>query len=146
MSHTAIDWSRYNFTPAEFRCRGVGCCDGLIILHPGFLDLLQIVRGEMGVAMHVLSGCRCRRHNEKPAALGGAGGHPRSLHVCDAPMHRGQEGTLGVDVAAVDGAYRGRLFSIFWKHGFSVGWNAARSFLHGDMRVWLGLPQTSFDY
>ena len=148
MSRTVdLDWTRYpSFTPGEFRCRGIGCCSGLIIVHPGFLERLQLARNEFGKSMHVLSGCRCKVHNEKPAALGGAGGHPRSLHVCDAPMHPGQEGTIAVDIAAVDGTYRGELFTLLWKHGFSVGWNAKRSFLHGDMRVWLGMKQTSFDY
>ena len=146
MSRTEIDWSRYNFTPSEFRCRGIGCCGGLIRIHPGFLDRLQLLRNELGLPMHVLSGCRCAVHNARPARLGGAGGHARSLHVADHPMHAGQEGTLGVDIAAVDGYYRGRLFSIAWQHGWSVGWNAARSFLHLDMRQWVGLAQTSFDY
>lgn len=126
-----------NFYEDEFRCR---CSCGKLRIHPGFMDELQIVRTELALPMHPTSGCRCAWYNDQ------IGGHPRSLHVCDVPMHSGQLGTLGADFAAVDGAYRGKLFSILWRRGFSIGWNAKRGFLHADIRIWIGLPQTSFDY
>lgn len=126
-----------NFYEDEFRCR-CGC--GQLRLHPGFMGELQLVRVELALPMHPTSGCRCAAYNADIK------GHERSLHVCDQPMHPGQLGTLGADFAAVDGAYRGKLFSIAWRRGFSIGWNAKRGFLHLDRRDFIGLPQASFDY
>lgn len=126
-----------HFFADELRCR-CGC--GRLVLHPGFLDKLQAVRHELALPMHPTSGCRCDAYNRA------IGGHERSLHVCDKPMHPGQQGTLGGDFAAVDGAYRQKLFAIATKHGLSIGWNAKRGFLHIDWRGAVGLPQTSFDY
>lgn len=129
------DWSRWpDFRPAELRCRGTG----LLLLHPGFLDALQALRLELDRPMAITSGCRSAAHNRA------VGGHPRSLHICDAPQHPGQLGCLAVDVAARDGAFRGRLFAAAWTRGWSVGWG--RGFLHLDRRDRVGLPQTSFDY
>lgn len=126
-----------NFVESDFRCR-CGC--GLLILHPGFIESLQAVRTQFGRAMVVTSGCRCAAHNAR------VGGHPKSLHVCDKPQHAEQHGTLAVDIATPEGFYRGALFKIAWEHGFSVGWNAKRGFLHLDRRDLIGLPHTSFDY
>lgn len=132
-----------NFYEDEMRCK-CGC--GLLIVHPGFMQWLQTVRGELGAPMQVTSGCRCKEYNDRPADEGGVGGHPKSLHVCDFAQHPGQLGTLAADIVAADGAYRGSLFSVAWRVGFSIGWNAKRGFLHLDRRDMVGLPQTSFDY
>jgi hypothetical protein len=113
---------------------------GLAKFHPGFLDSLEALRVDLRQPMKLTSACRCSEHNEA------VGGHPKSLHVGDVAMHPGQEGTLGVDVEAADGNYRGELFTKAWKHGFSIGWNAKRKFLHLDRRDLVGLPQQSFDY
>jgi hypothetical protein len=130
-----------NFHDYEFWCK-CGQCEHLLILHPGFIDSLQEVREDLALPMSPTSGCRCRAHNLR------VGGHPRSLHISDFPAHadKGQEGTLGADFAAEDGNYRGRLFSVLWRHGFSIGWNAKKKFLHADRRDWIGMKQTSFDY
>lgn len=125
-----------SFYADEFWCRH---CQKLN-LHPGFLESLQWLRGTLRKPMHPTSGCRCQEYNTLIK------GHPRSLHVLDHAQYPGQAGTLAVDIAAVDGAYRGLLFSLAWEQGWSIGWNAARGFLHLDRRDWLGLPQTSFDY
>ena len=126
-----------NFYRDELQCR-CGC--GGLVLHPGLIENVQALRTELALPMHPTSGCRCTAWNAK------VGGHPRSLHIYDHPQHPGQLGTLGIDFAATDGAYRGRLFSIAWRRGWSIGWNAKRGFLHLDRRDWIGLPQTSFDY
>ena len=126
-----------HFSEAELRCR---CNCGLVRFHPGFLNSLESLRAELNRPMSLTSACRCSEHNET------VGGHPKSLHVGDVAMHPGQQGTLGVDVEAAEGAFRGRLFAVAWKHGFSIGWNAKRKFLHLDRRDLVGLPQTSFDY
>lgn len=130
---TANNW----FSEEEFRCK-CGC--GLFLLHPGFIQKLDWVRYDLNEQMIVTSGCRCKRYNAQ------VGGHPKSLHICDAPQYSNQEGTAAVDIRAPNGQYRGRLFSVAWQYGFSVGWNAKHRFLHLDRRDFFGLPQTSFDY
>jgi hypothetical protein len=129
-----------NFYAYEFVCRG----SGKLQLHPGLIDEAQILRNEVytetSQGIIVLSGCRSFEYNQLIK------GHERSLHICDRVIHPGQQGTLGFDVAAVDPFYRGWLFSIAWRRGWSIGWNAARRFLHLDRRDWVGLRQSSFDY
>lgn len=126
-----------NFLESDFRCR-CGC--GLLILHPGFIESLQAVRTQFGRPMNVTSGCRCEPYNAR------VGGNSRSLHVCDRQQRPGQQGALAADIATPDGFYRGALFKTAWEHGFSIGWNAKRGFLHLDRRDFIGLPQNSFDY
>jgi hypothetical protein len=124
-----------NFSREELACR-CGC--GLVRFHPGALEMLQIVRDDFGEGMIVRSACRCRQHNVA------VGGHPRSLHVGDFPHHP-TLGCLAFDIEA-DAAYRGRLFTIMWRRGFSIGWNDLLKFLHGDLRTMIGMPQTTFAY
>ena len=133
-----------HFTQAELACKHCGVFN----LHSGFGEELDALREAFGQPMVVRSGCRCKEHNDRPAAEGGAGGHPLSLHICDHPAHadKGQQGALAIDIATPDGPYRGRLFTIAWTRGWSVGWNAKLRFLHLDRRDWLRMPQTSFDY
>ena len=132
------------FTEAELACKHCG----IYVLHPGFDLALDSLREVLALPMTVRSGCRCKVHNDRPAAQGGAGGHPRSLHVCDIPAHadKGQLGLLAVDIAATDGPYRGKLFTVAWQRGWSIGWNAKTGFLHLDRRDWIGMTQTTFDY
>ncbi|EKE70903.1 D-Ala-D-Ala carboxypeptidase family metallohydrolase [Oceanibaculum indicum] len=138
-----IDWSLYpSFTPAELACRD----SGLLQFHPGFLASLQSLRDAFGRPMVPTSGCRSRAYNDRPRAQGGVGGHPRSLHVADDPVHadKGQLGCLAVDIRTPDAAWRGDLFACAWRMGWSVGWG--RGFLHLDRRDFIGLAKTSFDY
>lgn len=129
------DWRWPNFSrDTEMACK-CGC--GRADMNPAFMDALQAVRDEYARPMRVTSAARCTAHNRA------VGGHPRSLHICDAPQHPGQEDALAVDIA-VTGADRGALFAIAWTHGFSIGWG--RGFLHLDMRTLVRLPQTTFDY
>lgn len=113
---------------------------GLLRLHRGFRDSLNALRQELGLPMQISGPGRCKAHNTA------VGGHPKSLHIMDEPQHEGQQGGLGVDVVTLDGVYRGKLFSVAWKRGWSIGWNAKKKFLHLDRRDFVGLPQTSFDY
>lgn len=131
-----IDWSRYNFTEEELRCKGTG----MLRLHPGFLDRLQELREAYGRPMPITSGCRSREHNARER------GARSSLHICDAEVHPGMQGTLAVDVATTDAKGRGDLFALAWQMGWSVGWGGARRFLHLDLRTMLNLRQTTFDY
>ena len=131
-----------HFSALELACRHCGRWR----FHPGFLEELEAARVEFGRQMKVRSCCRCKAHNDRPAKEGGAGGHERSLHVFDQPAHAIAQGTLAIDFEAADGAYRGDLFALMWRRGWSVGWNAKLGFLHGDRRDFIGLPRTSFDY
>jgi hypothetical protein len=124
------------FSDAELRCTHCG----MLKIHRGFRGELEGLRGELGLPMKITGPGRCKAHNEA------VGGHPKSLHIMDEPQHEGQQGMLGVDVETPNGVYRGRLFSIAWKRGFSIGWNAKKKYLHLDRRDLIGLPQTSFDY
>ena len=125
-----------HFTDDELRCKG----SGILIFHPGFLVRLDLLRDQFGVPMVLNSACRSKVHN---AAVGG---HPNSLHIGDEPQHAEQEGALAVDVNTPDGTYRGKLFTLAWNAGFSIGWNVKRQFLHLDLRILISMQQTSFDY
>lgn len=127
-----------SFTKRELACK---CC-GLFNYHPGSIERLQLVRDEIGLPMIPTSGCRCDAHNE---TVGGAKG---SYHIGDTLPYKflGQKGSLAFDIATMDGTYRGNLAYIMWKHGFSIGFNFKRNFLHGDLRMLLGRPQTTFSY
>lgn len=124
------------FTVQELECKGTG----LLRLHPGFPEALIQLREEMDEPMVVTSCCRSAAHNRA------VGGHPRSLHVGDVAQYPGQQGTLAIDIAVLDGEYRGKLFALAWKLGWSIGWNSPKKFLHLDRRDWVGLKQTTFDY
>jgi len=128
------DWDWENFSPDEMRCKG----SGMLIVSDQFMDDLQLLRAEFSRPMHLTSACRSAAHNKS------VGGHPRSLHVCDEPSHSAQEGCLAVDVAIVDGSYRGHLVATAWQLGWSIGWN--KTFVHLDRRDLVGLKQTTFDY
>lgn len=121
-----------NFSRNELQCK-CGC--GSAIFHADFLDELQALRDELNEPMTPTSCCRCTKHN---AAVGGK---PESYHICD-----GELGTLAIDVATPNGAYRGKLFAIAWRRGWSIGWNDKKNFLHLDMRILVGKPQTTFGY
>lgn len=129
-----------NFTSEELACKHCG----KINFHPGFIDKLQLVRDALAMPMVITSGGRCREHNTR------VGGHPMSLHILEIDelpyADRGQQGSLAVDIRVPNGIYRGDLFTILWRQGFSIGWNAKNNFLHADLRKVLNMPQTSFDY
>jgi len=128
-----MTWRWQNFTEDEMRCKGTG----LLIVSAPFMDALQRLREQLSRPMRLTSACRSAEHNQK------VGGHPRSLHVCDEPARSEQQGCLAVDVAIVDGAYRGHLVATAWQLGWSVGWN--KTFVHLDRRDYVGLKQSTFD-
>lgn len=133
-----------NFSKAELECQ-CGC--GLAHFAPGFPQALQGLRDAMGEAIVLSSACRCKAHNLRPVYEGGAGGHPRSLHVGDYPYWP-TGGTCAVDVKAdevKDRAFRAKLAELAWERGWSIGFHP--KFLHLDGRSWYtSLPQTQFRY
>ena len=132
------DGTLTNFTRKELACRHCG----MLNYHPGFLEKLQAVRIEYGKPMEPSSGCRCIVHNRN------IGGHSSSSHICDVLPHasKGQLGAFGVDIIVTDNHQRGVLSFLFWKHGFAVGHNYAKRFIHADMRIWFGMSQQMFPY
>jgi hypothetical protein len=131
------------FTARELACR-CGC--GLINFHPGFVDSLLTLRRHYARPMIVTSACRCKKHNDTPAAQGGAGGVIRSLHVGDHAQYPGMDGGLAIDILAPDATERGNLFQVAWTLGWSIGWHSVPAFLHLDKRTLLRMSQTTFDY
>ena len=129
-----VDGGRVLFARAELACRA----SGGLRLHPGFADRLAELRLAYGRPMVVTSCCRSAAHNRA------VGGHPRSLHVYD-DSHHGAAGCLAIDVrrAAVP-AHDIELVIRALRSGWSVG--QAKTFIHLDRRVDLGLPQRTFGY
>jgi hypothetical protein len=133
------NWEMYkncfpNFSLSELWCSHTH----RLCMSADFLVNLQRLRARLDRPMIITSGCRTETYNSA------IGGHKRSLHICDKPQHEGQKGSLAVDVAAIDPIYRGDLFSIAWREGWSIGWG--KTFLHLDRRDTIGLPQNTFDY
>ena len=128
-------WIWPNFTPSEMACRGTG----MLVVSSEFMDNLQRLRHNFALPMHVTSGCRSVKHNER------IGGKSKSFHICDAALNRGQQGCLAVDVA-ISGADRGRLFAMAWSNGWAIGWSNEKRFLHLDRRVDVGWKHTTFGY
>src|SRR3990172_11881 len=105
-------------------------------LADGFaLELIRL-RATGGKPMKVNSCCRSAAHN---LAIGG---HPRSLHIYDAPQH-GLNGCAAIDIATPDAPQRAKLRRLAWGMGWSVG--LGRWFLHLDRRDLAGLPQREFN-
>lgn len=125
-----------NFTPQEMACRG----SGMLVVSIEFMDALQNLRNDLNKVIHVISGCRTTKYNKD------IGGKSKSFHICDSDVERNQRGCLAVDVAVIEGPYRGDIFSLAWRREWTIGWNAKRGFLHLDQRVMVGWRQTTFDY
>ncbi len=71
-----MDWTDYpNFTEAEMRCKGEGCCGGKADMDPAFMAALQSVRVVYGKPMRITSAYRCPDYDKR---IGGAGVHPSS--------------------------------------------------------------------
>lgn len=110
---------------------------GEVRLHSGFADELQKLRLAFGRPMVVTSCCRSAERNAR------IGGHPRSLHVYDAPNH-GLAGAAAIDIAAPDGPFKLELI----RHAIALGWSvgASKSFVHLDRRDIAGLAPALFTY
>lgn len=123
---------RILFSEAELRCKG----SGMLILAPGFGAALVRLRLSFGQPMTVNSACRSAAHNAK------AGGHPRSLHVCDKPFHA-TGGCCAIDIAMRDGNYNLRLLGLAERLGWAVGINFQKNFIHLDRRADFGIGDPS---
>jgi len=126
------------FTLLELACRHCGQFN----YHSGVLDKYQDVREELNEPMSPTSGCRCLAHNTN------VGGKASSFHISDVipKEHAGRTGCMAIDTATPSPMYMGRLFACLWKHGFTVGINFQKRFLHADQRKMIGWEQTTFPY
>jgi len=125
------------FTETELRCRHCG----ELKLDLVFAAALVALRFQWGRPLTPTSVCRCFDHNQA------VGGHPRSLHLTQNPVHR-TAGTAAADIFWGDWSLPRQLefAQLAYKLGFSVGLH--RTFCHVDARALLdiGLKQSVFTY
>lgn len=127
----AIDF----FPEHELACKGTG----VIKLNPDFAEALVKLRTEYGRPLSPTSVCRTPEHNTK------VGGHPRSLHLTENPVHN-TNGTCAIDIAWRTWSTERKLefAQLAYKRGWSVGLHDG--FIHLDWRQVAGLPQACFLY
>lgn len=121
------------FSHEELQCPATK----VVKLADGFTFALRDLRVAWGRPMKVNSCCRSEAHNKA------IGGHPKSLHVYDFPVHP-INGTAAIDIATPDNLARTNLHLLAWSMGWSIG--HGRNFLHLDRRDLAGLPQRMFGY
>ncbi|MEM6681821.1 MAG: D-Ala-D-Ala carboxypeptidase family metallohydrolase [Pseudomonadota bacterium] len=109
-----------HFSIDELACKG----SGELILHEGFIELLEDFRVRLDRPITPNSCCRAPWYNEQ------INGHPRSLHQ----TQNGHWGcnTMAIDVACTDVAFRHEIISVAAPLGWSIG--VAKSFVHLDAR------------
>lgn len=110
---------------------------GIVKLADGFACALVDLRVAWGKPMKLNSACRSAAYNASIK------GHPRSLHIYDAPQH-GLNGTAAIDVSTPDASQAGALAFLAWQMGWAVG--VGRGFLHLDQRALAGMPKVLFGY
>lgn len=123
------------FSKNELKCKG----SGELQLAPGFLGELIHLRQSFGFPMVPTSCCRSPEHNEKE------GGHYRSLHLT-VNEHWNTGGSLAIDISTI-GWEDGRKSDLENK-ARSLGWSVgvAKTFIHLDKRIQVGLPQREWAY
>lgn len=127
------------FTEEELSCQGTG----IIKLDIRFAVALPALRLDWGKPLSMSSVCRAPSHNK--VINNGKGGHPRSLHLTENPVHP-TDGTMAGDVIWRDWPEEEKLYfaRFCWRRGWSVGLHD--SFCHIDRRKDIGLMQASFLY
>ncbi len=112
-----------HFPASEFACR-CGC--GSEGADPRLVEGLELLRSAIGAPVHVISGCRCDKHNTA------VGGTPNSTHRCK----RGEK-TRGADITT----YKIPMIDLFRAADkipqFSmggIGIYPKRGFIHVDIR------------
>lgn len=114
---------------------------GQLRLDLRFAAELPKLRKEWGSPLYPTSACRSLSTNRA------VGGHPRSLHLIDNPVHK-TTGTMAIDIAWEDWNDDILEQHKFYKLAWSMGWSCGLSnkFIHLDRRVDLGLMQATFHY
>lgn len=119
-----------NFYLHEFLCHCNNCVfskpsvKAEDLLELSFLVRLQRIRDELGAPMTVLSGARCRAHNNH------IGGAPKSGHIVDENLLCK---AVDIDTSMMGGADRHLLAKLAFKHGMR-GIGFAKTFLHMDLK------------
>lgn len=123
------------FTHDELKCPDTGD----VRLAPLFGFYLSKLRIRFNAKMIVNSCCRSREYNES------IGGHPKSLHVHDAPYHI-TGGCMAIDIDTSGWSHEKwfKFVNLAWDQGWSIG--IAKTFLHIDRRIDIGMPQTKYIY
>ena len=123
------------FSESELACKG----SGVIKLDPQFAAMLPALRVAWGKPLIPNSVCRTPAHN---AAVGG---HVRSLHLNDNPVHDTQ-GCAAADIRwrNWDNETKLKFARLAYSLGFSVGLHDG--FCHVDWRQSAGLKQACFLY
>ena len=124
---------RILFSHDELKCPAAG----EVRLDSTFAKALADLRVAFDRPMTPTSCCRSTVYNRQIR------GHPRSLHVFDAP-HHAVGGTCAIDIAATDGIYRRELVALAVDAGWSVG--VATNFVHLDWRQAAGLAPVLYGY
>lgn len=115
-----------HFTREELACP----TSGQLILAPGFIDALELLRVTYGRPMAVTSGCRSSDHNAWLKSRGYAAS-PNSFHLIGNEKY-GTD-TCAVDVRRPAGDDLWRLVKVAQAEDWSVG--IAKTFIHLDQRV-----------
>lgn len=113
---------------------------GDVILDVRFAAALPELRRAWGGPLSPTSVCRT------PATNAAVGGHPRSLHLTENPVHTSAKGCMAADLGwrAWRAADQERLYRLALSLGWACGLHAG--FLHVDRRGDIGLPVVTFHY
>ena len=132
MEDKSIDFFNHENIP----CRGTG----VVKLDPHFKEKAKTLINSTSKKLYPNSVCRTPEHNRN------VGGHPRSLHLTDNPVHP-TAGCAAMDIAWRSWPEQEKLE--FAKHCWSLGWSVGLhdGFIHLDSRTEsAGLPQAKFLY
>ena len=123
------------FSESELACKGFG----VIKLDPQFAAMFPALRVAWGKPLIPNSVCRTHAHNAT------VGGHPRSLHLTDNPVHP-TKGCAAADIRwrNWDNGTKLKFARLAYSMGFSVGLHDG--FCHVDWRQSAGLEQACFLY
>jgi hypothetical protein len=123
------------FSRSELACR---CC-GEIRLDMRFAVELPWLRKVAGRPLPLTSVCRCPAHNAS------VGGHLRSLHLTENPVHP-SHGAMAADISTHGWSLdeKAEFAAMAYEFGWSVGLHP--DFIHIDLRIALPLPQGVFTY
>lgn len=123
------------FEASELACQGTGA----LLLDVHLAVHLPYLRLKWGRPLSLTSACRSPEHNLSE------GGHPRSLHLTDNPVHP-TNGCAAVDVYWESWREADQL--AFAKLAWSLGWAVGLhdTFCHIDRRVDFGLKQRVYLY
>ena len=102
-----------NFSKEEFACK-CGC--GFMEINPAIVQRLQVIRDVVGLPIDIISGCRCKKHNEE------CGGEEKSQHLLG--------NAIDFTIEGYDMSHLAALITK-WSGGFHF--YPAKNFIHVDV-------------